>query len=98
MSATVLVSDRRGAAIPVQERGRTRASTDLLAAHAGVPKGGGRALEVGCCAGELSVHLASLGFAVDGVDFAAAALERGRTEHAGMEKVRWLAWMWRAMT
>ncbi|MEU5578867.1 bifunctional class I SAM-dependent methyltransferase/NUDIX hydrolase [Streptomyces huasconensis] len=63
---------------------------DLLAAHAGVSEGSGRALDVGCGVGELSVYLASLGFAVDGVDFAEAALERARTEHAGMENVRWL--------
>ncbi|MEU2437427.1 methyltransferase, FxLD system [Streptomyces rubradiris] len=62
----------------------------LLAEHTPVPDGGGRALEVGCGTGELTVHLASLGYRVDAVDFAGSALARAREEHAGVEGVRWL--------
>ncbi|MFE9137965.1 methyltransferase, FxLD system [Streptomyces sp. NPDC007355] len=70
---------------PVGERER-----ELLAEHTRAPDGGGRALEVGCGTGDLSVHLASLGYTVDAVDFADSALARARTEHAGVEGVRWL--------
>ncbi|MET9661672.1 class I SAM-dependent methyltransferase [Streptomyces sp. NPDC006510] len=38
----------------------------------------------------MAAYLASLGYSVDGVDFAEGALERARSEHAGMEGVRWL--------
>ncbi|WP_411146827.1 methyltransferase, FxLD system [Streptomyces sp. x-80] len=61
----------------------------LLIEHAPAPEGG-RALDVGCGTGEMAVHLASLGYAVDAVDFAEGALERARAEHAGAEGVRWL--------
>ncbi|MER5549765.1 methyltransferase, FxLD system [Streptomyces sp. NPDC002589] len=61
----------------------------LLVEHAPAPEGG-RALDVGCGTGELAVYLVSLGYTVDGVDFAEGALERARTEHAGLEGVRWL--------
>ncbi|MFF2654549.1 class I SAM-dependent methyltransferase [Streptomyces sp. NPDC058045] len=50
---------------------------------------GGRALEVCCGTGELAVFLASLGYQVDAVDFAEGALLRARTEHTGVEAVRW---------
>ncbi|MEU1788099.1 methyltransferase, FxLD system [Streptomyces sparsogenes] len=61
----------------------------LLVEHAPVPEGG-RALDIGCGTGELAVYLASLGYTVDGVDFAEGALERARAEHAGVAGVRWL--------
>lgn len=62
---------------------------DLLAEHTPAPDGG-RALEVGCGTGELAVRLASLGYTVDAVDFAASAIARARKEHTGVEGVRWL--------
>ncbi|GHJ26830.1 hypothetical protein TPA0910_12630 [Streptomyces hygroscopicus subsp. sporocinereus] len=62
---------------------------DLLAEHAPAPAGG-RALDAGCGTGELAVFLASLGYAVDAVDFAEGALERARAEHAAVGGVRWL--------
>ncbi|MFE1287440.1 class I SAM-dependent methyltransferase [Streptomyces sp. NPDC058751] len=61
----------------------------LLVEQAPAPKDG-RALDVGCGTGELAVHLASLGYTVDGVDFAEGALERARAEHPEAERVRWL--------
>lgn len=61
----------------------------LLVEHAPAPEGG-RALDVGCGTGEMTAYLASLGYTVDGADFAEGALARARTEHAGMEGVRWL--------
>lgn len=60
----------------------------LLTEHAPAPEHGGRALDVGCGTGELAVHLASLGYAVDAVDYADSALERARARNA--EGVRWL--------
>ncbi|WDM16023.1 methyltransferase, FxLD system [Streptomyces lavenduligriseus] len=62
----------------------------LLAEHTPAPDEGGRALEVGCGTGELTVCLASQGYRVDAVDFAGSALARAREEHAGVEGVRWL--------
>ncbi|MFI8952710.1 methyltransferase, FxLD system [Streptomyces sp. NPDC053750] len=62
----------------------------LLVEHARAPEGG-RALDVGCGTGEMSVYLASIGYTVDGADFAEGALERARAEHAGVEGVRWLS-------
>ncbi|MFJ9967172.1 methyltransferase, FxLD system [Streptomyces avermitilis] len=61
----------------------------VLVEHAPAPEGG-RALDIGCGTGEMSVYLASLGYTVDGADFAEGALERARAEHAGVEGVRWL--------
>ncbi|MEV4976445.1 methyltransferase, FxLD system [Streptomyces scopuliridis] len=61
----------------------------LLVEHAPAPEGG-RALDVGCGTGEMSVFLASLGYTVDGADFAEGALERARAEHSEVEGVRWL--------
>lgn len=61
----------------------------LLAEHAPAPEGG-RALDACCGTGELAVFLASLGYTVDGADFADGALTRARTEHAAVEEVRWL--------
>lgn len=62
----------------------------LLVEHAPAAEGG-RALDVGCGTGEMSVYLTSLGYTVDGADFAEGALERARAEHAGVEGVRWLS-------
>ncbi|MGC4947060.1 methyltransferase, FxLD system [Streptomyces sp. DT224] len=63
---------------------------ELLAEHTPPPSGGGRALDVGCGTGELAACLASLGYTVDAVDFADAAIARARAEHADTESVRWL--------
>lgn len=62
----------------------------LLVEHAPAPEGG-RALDIGCGTGEMTVYLASLGYTVDGADFAAGALDRAREEHAEVEGVRWLS-------
>ncbi|MFB7224430.1 methyltransferase, FxLD system [Streptomyces sp. NPDC056227] len=61
----------------------------LLVEHAPAPEGG-RALDVCCGTGEMAAYLASLGYTVDGVDFAEGALARARAEHAEVESVRWL--------
>ncbi|MFV5994900.1 methyltransferase, FxLD system [Streptomyces sp. NPDC056231] len=61
----------------------------LLVEHAPAPEGG-RALDACCGTGEMAAYLASLGYTVDGVDFAEGALERARLEHADVEGVRWL--------
>ena len=61
----------------------------LLVEHAPAPEDG-RALDIGCGTGEMSVYLASLGYTVDGADFAEGAIERARAEHAEVEGVRWL--------
>ncbi|MFD5514672.1 class I SAM-dependent methyltransferase [Streptomyces sp. NPDC127066] len=61
----------------------------LFVEHAPGPEGG-RALDVGCGTGETAAYLASLGYTVDGVDFAEGALERARTEQAEAEGLRWL--------
>ncbi|MFD8789617.1 methyltransferase, FxLD system [Streptomyces vinaceus] len=63
---------------------------ELLAEHAPVPDGGGRALDVGCGTGELAAHLAGVGYTVDAVDFSDSAIARAQEEHAGIEDVRWL--------
>ncbi|MGV9654473.1 bifunctional class I SAM-dependent methyltransferase/NUDIX hydrolase [Streptomyces sp. NPDC003554] len=62
----------------------------LLVEHAPAPEGS-RALDIGCGTGELSVYLTSLGYTVDGADFAESALDRARAEHAEVEGVRWLS-------
>lgn len=62
----------------------------LLAEHAPAPDDG-RALDIGCGTGEMSVYLSSLGYTVDGADFAEGALARARAEHADVEGVRWLS-------
>ncbi|MGW0798131.1 methyltransferase, FxLD system [Streptomyces sp. NPDC002692] len=70
----------------------SRLSTEekrLLAEHAPAPEGG-RALDVGCGTGELAAFMASLGYTVDGIDFADGALERARAEHEETPGVRWL--------
>ncbi|MEU8779480.1 methyltransferase, FxLD system [Streptomyces sp. NPDC048606] len=61
----------------------------LLAEHAPVPEGGGRALDVGCGTGELAAHLAGVGYTVDAVDLTGSAIARAREEHA-VDGVRWL--------
>lgn len=70
-------------------RGLTPSERELLAEH--VPAGNGsRALDVGCGTGELALHLAELGYVVDGVDFAGSALERAGARGHASEGVRWL--------
>ncbi|MFF3946256.1 methyltransferase, FxLD system [Streptomyces sp. NPDC001902] len=67
----------------------TATERDLLAEH--VPAvSGSRALDVGCGTGELALHLAGLGYAVDGVDFTESALERAAQRAYALEGVRWL--------
>ncbi|SNS40959.1 class I SAM-dependent methyltransferase [Actinacidiphila glaucinigra] len=62
---------------------------DLLAEQ--VPAGNGsRALDMGCGTGELALHLADLGYAVDGLDFAESALERAGKRGPAAKGVRWL--------
>lgn len=53
--------------------------------------GPGRALDLACGRGRHALHLAGLGFEVDAVDIAAAALEQGQTaaEAAGV-RVNWI--------
>ncbi|GHG12323.1 methyltransferase, FxLD system [Streptomyces filamentosus] len=63
---------------------------ELLAEYAPAPGGDGRALDVGCGTGEMSVFLTSLGYTVDAVDFAGSAIARAREEHADVEGVHWL--------
>lgn len=65
------------------------AERTLLASHTPAPDGGGRALDVGCGTGELAVTLAGMGYTVDAVDYAEAALTRARAEHAEVKGVRW---------
>ncbi|MGW2081247.1 methyltransferase, FxLD system [Streptomyces sp. NPDC001939] len=62
----------------------------LLIDHAPKAEGGGRALDACCGTGSMAVFLASLGYTVDGVDFAEGALARARQEHGGVNGVRWL--------
>ncbi|MFD7899012.1 methyltransferase, FxLD system [Streptomyces sp. NPDC059743] len=74
-----------------QGRGFRRLGDDekrLIVEHAPAPEGG-RALDVGCGTGEMSVYLASLGYEVDAVDAVDAALARARTDHPDTA-VRWL--------
>ncbi|NMO32307.1 methyltransferase domain-containing protein [Streptomyces sp. GMY01] len=61
----------------------------LIVEHVPAPEGG-RALDVGCGTGEMAEYLASLGYTVDGVDFAEGALARARAEHTAVQGVRWL--------
>ncbi|MER5639037.1 methyltransferase, FxLD system [Kitasatospora sp. NPDC002227] len=61
----------------------------LIAEHAPVPEGGGRAVEVGCGTGELAAHLAAAGYLVTAVDLAEGALARAGAEYAEAG-VRWL--------
>lgn len=62
---------------------------DMLVKHAPAPEGG-RALDACCGTGEMAAYLVSLGYTVDGVDFAEGALERAHGEQADVEGVRWL--------
>ncbi|WP_018528717.1 MULTISPECIES: methyltransferase, FxLD system [unclassified Streptomyces] len=52
----------------------------LLARHVPAPDGG-RALDVGCGTGELALHLASMGYTVDAVDWADAAFPSTDAHH-----------------
>lgn len=61
----------------------------LFVEHVPAPEGG-RALDAYCGSGELAVFLASLGYAVDGADFAEGALVRACSKHADPDGVRWL--------
>ncbi|MEW2403591.1 class I SAM-dependent methyltransferase [Streptomyces sp. NPDC046862] len=63
---------------------------ELLAEQVPAHPGGGRALDACCGTGDLAVFLASLGYAVDGADFAEGALTRARSENADTDGVRWL--------
>ncbi|MFH8257694.1 class I SAM-dependent methyltransferase [Streptomyces roseolus] len=62
----------------------------LLSEHVPAPAEGGRALEVGCGTGALSVFLTALGYRVDAVDYADSAITRARTEHPHIGEVRWI--------
>lgn len=68
---------------PVGDAERT-----LLAERVPAPAEGGRALDVGCGLGELAVHLASMGYTVDAVDWAEHALARAGSEQPA--DVRWM--------
>ncbi|MFI0219063.1 NUDIX domain-containing protein [Streptomyces lydicus] len=59
----------------------------LLTTHVPAPDTG-RALDIGCGAGELAAHLTGLGYAVDAVDWSETALADARTRHG--EAARWL--------
>nr|WSX75851.1 methyltransferase, FxLD system [Streptomyces sp. NBC_00899] len=64
---------------------------ELLAEHAPLPAGGGRAIEVGCGTGDLAAYLATgLGYEVDAVDLANSAIARAAAEHEGVTGVNWL--------
>ncbi|MFI5795971.1 methyltransferase, FxLD system [Streptomyces sp. NPDC051677] len=60
----------------------------LLAEHVPAPAEDGRALDVGCGVGDLAVHLASMGYMVDAVDWSQSALARAHGDHES--GVRWL--------
>ncbi|MFI9627316.1 class I SAM-dependent methyltransferase [Streptomyces sp. NPDC052042] len=62
----------------------------LLAEHTPAPDGGGRALDLGCGTGDLSVYLTSLGYTVDACDFADSALARAQEQYPGALGVRWI--------
>ena len=61
----------------------------LLSEHVSAPAGGGRALAVSCDPGGLAAHLAGLGYAVDAVDRADAAVARaGDDDPVGVRRLR----------
>ncbi|MEU9288790.1 class I SAM-dependent methyltransferase [Streptomyces sp. NPDC048275] len=59
-----------------QQLGETEQT--LLAEHVPAPTEDGHALDIGCGDGELAVHLASMGYTVDAVDWSESALARAR--------------------
>lgn len=59
----------------------------LLAELTADPQGAGRALDVCCGTGQLAVLLADLGYSVDALDYAPAAIDRARERST---EVRWL--------
>ncbi|MEN1889002.1 methyltransferase, FxLD system [Streptomyces mirabilis] len=69
-----------------QQLGETEQT--LLAEHVPAPAEDGHALDIGCGLGELAVHLASMGYTVDAVDWSESALARARSDHES--GVRWL--------
>lgn len=61
-------------------RALSEAERALLSTHVAASEGGA-ALDVGCGAGELAAYLAELGYQVEAVDYAPAALGRAEDDH-----------------
>jgi SAM-dependent methyltransferase len=69
----------RDGGVPTWDVGRPQGALVRLAASGLIV---GTVLDAGCGTGENALHLAELGHAVVGVDFAAAAIERAKTKAA----------------